>query len=170
MDFLELAKTRYSCRKFSGQRVEQEKIEKLIEAGLAAPTAVNKQPYRIWVMEGPEAAGKLAQTTKYTFHAEQFLLVGTRTEEAWVRQSDEKNFGEVDAAIVATHIMLEAWQLGLGTTWVGSFDEGLMKSLVPELEGYELIALFPLGYPAEDAKPAGMHYKTREREELVKYL
>lgn len=170
MDFLQLAKDRYSCRKFSGQRVEAEKIEKMIEAGLAAPTAVNKQPFRIWVMDSPGLTEKIARTTKFTFQAEQFLLVGAKADEAWVRQHDQKNFAEVDAAIAATHIMMEAQQLGVGTTWVGHFDEGLFKELIPELQGYELIALFPLGYPSDEAKPAGLHYKCREKEELVKYL
>ena len=170
MEFLDLAKERYSCRKLSDAPVEKEKIEKILNAGLAAPTAVNKQPYKIWVLESDEAVSNIASVTRYTFGAKVFLLVGCRPDEAWVRRADGKNFAEIDGSIVATHMMLEIHDLGLGSTWVGYFDAPKLKEIYPELKDYELIALFPIGYPAEDSEPALMHSVKKDRELTVKYL
>ena len=82
MDFITLANSRYSCRKFSDTPVEQEKIEKILAAGLTAPTAVNKQPYKIWVLNAPDAQEKVSSATPFTFHAKLFFVVGYRTAEA----------------------------------------------------------------------------------------
>ncbi len=117
MDFLELAKERYSCRQLSDKKVEKEKLDLIIEAGRLAPTATNAQPYKIWVLESEEAIKKLAEVNRYMFGAEVFFVVGAKAEEGWVRKSDEHSFAEIDASIVATHMMLEVTALGLGTTW-----------------------------------------------------
>jgi len=166
MSFLDLAKERYSCREFTGQPVEDEKIKEIVEAGLAAPTAANLQPYRIWVIRGEENAAKIAETTKFTFGAKDFILVGAAPEEAWVRPFDKANFCDVDASIVATHIMLAIEDAGLGTTWVGFFDSPKFAELFPETKGYHLDALFPIGY--KKGGPAPKH--TQRNPEVVKYL
>ena len=170
MDFLELAKKRYSCRQLSDKKVEKEKLDKIIEAGILAPTATNAPPYKIWLIESCEAKEKLAKANRYQFGAEVFFVVGAKKDEAWVRKFDNYNFADVDASIVATHMMLEIADLGLGTTWVGHFDEPLLKEEFPEMKDYELIAIFPVGYPAEDARPAERHNIRRTVEEAVAYL
>ena len=170
MDFLELARERYSCRQLSNRKVEKEKLDKIIEAGILAPTATNAQPYKIWLIESCEAKEKLAKANRYQFGAEVFFVVGAKKDEAWVRKFDNYNFADVDASIVATHMMLEIADLGLGTTWVGHFDEPLLKEEFPEMKDYELIAIFPVGYPAEDVKPAERHNIRRNVEEAVAYL
>lgn len=170
MNFTELAKERYSCRKFSGREVEREKIDQIIEAGQAAPTAHNNQPYRIFVAESEEAREKISQTTPYTFGAPVFLIVAGSEGEAWVRASDGKNFADVDASIVATHMMLKAQELGLGSTWVGSFDEPLLKRLIPQLADYSLVVIFPLGYPSGEAHPSRLHADRKKKEDIVEYL
>lgn len=170
MTFLELAEKRYSCRKFSDKKVEKEKIEQIIRAGIAAPTAVNKQPYKIFCLESEEVKEKLKQVTQFTFGADTFLLVAADPSEAWVRPSDERNFADVDAAIVATHMMLAIEDMGLSTTWVGYFDEPLLKKLCPELKDYDLLAIFPVGYGAETAKPSHLHFQRREMKDVVEIL
>ena len=170
MDFLELARERYSCRQLSNRKVEKEKLDKIIEAGILAPTATNAQPYKIWLIESCEAKEKLAKANRYQFGAEVFFVVGAKKDEAWVRKFDNYNFADVDASIVATHMMLEIADLGLGTTWVGHFDEPLLKEEFPEMKDYELIAIFPVGYPAEDVKPAERHNIRRNVEEAVAYF
>ena len=169
-DFLTLAQERYSCRKFSQTPVEQEKIDKILQAALVAPTAVNYQPFRVWVIRKTEDLEKVAQTTPYTFHAPLIFAVGGVPSEAWVRKYDGKNFVDVDAAIAATHMMLEIQDLGLGATWVSSFDEEKLKSLIPVLDGHNIVALLPTGYPAPEAHPSKLHAIRRESSELVKYL
>ena len=170
MDFLELAKERFSCRSLKCTRIDKELIDKIIEAGIAAPTAVNKQPYKIWYMQSPEAKERIKEVTRFDFNADTFLVVGSKAEDAWVRKYDGKNFADVDAAIVATHMMLEIQDLGLRTTWVGHFNAPKLKELCPQMKGYELIAIFPIGYPAEDGVPSERHEDRRSKEEVIQVL
>lgn len=170
MEFLKLVTDRYSCRKFSDRKVEPELIEKIIKAGTVAPTAVNKQPFKIWNMVSPEAKEKIAKVTPFTFGCDNFLVVGAKKEGAWIREFDNRNFADVDAAIVATQIMLEIEALGLGTTWVGHFDAPKLRTLCKEMEDYDLIAIFPIGYKASEAKPAKLHFESKPFEELVENL
>lgn len=172
-DFLQLAKDRYSVRKFDGTReVSREQIDSILEAAVCAPTAVNNQPFRVWVLTSDDARAKAASATKMAFLAETHVIfaVGAKEDEAWVRQYDGKNFAEVDASIAATQMMLEIHAQGLGTTWVGHFDAPKYKELFPEMSGYSLIALFPVGYPAEDSEPSPRHTEKRPSTELVKEL
>ena len=169
-NFMELAEKRYSCRKFSDKPVPRELLEQILAAGIAAPTAVNKQPFRLWLMESEEAKQAIRQVTNYTFGAERFIVVGARKEEGWLRGFDQHAFAEVDAAIAATHIMLQICDLGLATTWVGYFDADKLKSLCPQMEDYELIALFPIGYAAEDAQPSPAHTRRKRRDQMVEIL
>ena len=169
MDFLELAHARYSCRKFSDREVEQEKIDKILEAAIAAQTAVNIQPYKIWVVKTPEKIDKLKLATQFTFGAKLVLIVGANEHEGWVRGFDKKNFAQIDASIVANHIMFETHNLGLGTTWVGYFEDSKLKAWFPKINGYEIVGLFPIGYPAEDAKPAPRHTDRKSVDEVVEY-
>ena len=141
-----------------------------MEAGIAAPTAVNKQPYKIWLMQSEKARKAIYEVTRFTFEADIFFVVGYLEEEAWVRKYDGRNFADVDASIVATQMMLEIQDLGLGTTWVGHFDAPHLKNLYPEMEPYGLIAIFPVGYPAEDAEPAVHHGIRKDKAEAVKIL
>lgn len=170
MDFLKFAKERYSCRKFSDKPVEKEKIERIIDSGLCAPTACNYQPYKLWVLQSDEAVNYLNDNTPYMFGTKAAILVGCDEKTAWVRKFDNKNFADVDGAIVATQIMLAIHAEGLETTWVGHFDANMLKEKYPEMAEYNLIALFPIGYAAEDAVPSPLHEKKKDKAEMVKYL
>ena len=167
MSFLELAKARYSCRKLTAAAIEPEKIERILQAAVAAPTAKNAQRYTIWAVKSPEALDKLKQTTNYTFGAALAFVIGAKKDGAFDRPFDNKNFSEIDAAIVATHLMLAIQDEELGTTWVGYFDAPKMQQLFPEMQGYELVAVFPVGYPAEGAKPNIRHEERRPLSEVV---
>lgn len=112
MSFLDLAKKRYSCRKLSAQPVEEEKLQKILEAGNLAPTAHNNQPLHIWLLESAEAMEKVSQTTSFIFGAPVAFVVGSKADDAWVRPFDKKNFADVDASIAATHMMLAIEDLG----------------------------------------------------------
>ena len=92
-------------------------------------------------------------------------MVAAVPSEGWVREFDRKNFAEIDAAIVATHIMLAIEAEGLGSTWVGHFDAPRAKELFPEL-----IALFPIGEKAAEAHPAHLHEKRAPRSERLERL
>jgi len=166
MDFLTLARARYSCRKFdTAKTVEQEKIDKIIEAGMIAPTAVNKQPFKIFEINHDKIE-KLKKATPFTFDAPLFLVIGANKNEAYVRNFDNKNFAEIDATIVATHMLLEIQDLGLGATWVAHFDEKVLKTEFPQLNDYNIVAIFPIGYPAKDAEINPLHYQSKPKEKL----
>ncbi len=172
MNFLDLANERYSCRSFSDRPVEKELLDKVIDAAIAAPTAVNMQPFRIWVMESEEAKAKLRESTRFSFNAETFLVVGYQDQAGWTRKYDGRPFADIDASIVATHMMLAITDLGLATTWVGHFNAPKLKQLCPQMQDYELIAIFPIGYPsAEEAgKPSPRHFERKSKDQLVETL
>ena len=172
MKFLELARERFSCRKFSDKPVEDEKITAILEAGITAPTAKNVQPVKIWVMKSEDALAKIRSCTpfKWMENVSVVFAVGGTTEGAFVRPSDNRNFEDVDASIVATHMMLEVQNLGLGSTWVGFFDTDKLHELFTETQGWDMVALFPVGYPADDAEPSERHALRKSITEMVKFL
>ena len=170
MEFLQLSEAPYSLRKFSDRPVEAEKLAAILEAGRNAPTAHNLQPQRIFVLRSPEALEKADACTAAHFHPPVILVVAYDPEAAWKRETDGKNHGEIDASIAATQMMLEAADLGLGTTYVGMFEPEKLLAAFPEMAGLCPIAMLPLGYPAEGAHPSRLHADRKPLEELVKYL
>jgi nitroreductase len=169
MKFIELTKERYSLRSFDSRKVEKEKLDLILKAGQLAPTAVNYQPQRILVIESDEALEKLKACTVYHFNAPMALLVCADKNEAWKRTYDGKVHTDIDGSIVATHMMLQATELGLGTTWVGHFDPTAIRSAFNVPENLDIVCLFPLGYPSKEAKPHPMHEKRKEISETVLY-
>lgn len=153
MDFAKLAAERYSLRKFSDRPVEAEKLSAVLEAGRNAPTAHNLQPQRIFVLQSAEALDKVDGCTGAHFHPPVMLMVAYDPAVAWKREDDGKNHGEIDAAIATTQMMLQAADLGLGTTYVGMFDPEKLHAAFPELAGLTPIALLPLGYRRREPIP-----------------
>jgi nitroreductase len=158
MNFTELAAARYSVRQFKNQPVEQDKLDRILEAARHAPTGANKQPQRILLITDEKGLKKVDACTPCRFAAPVVFIICYDANECWVRQKyDGAKSGEVDASIVTTHMMLQAADIGLGTTWVMHFDPvktreefGLPPHLIP-------VAFLPAGYPADDAEPAGFH-------------
>ena len=167
MEFNDVLNRRYSCRAFAARGVEQEKVERILEAGRIAPTAVNKQPVHIWAVSNPATLEAIKGVTRSNYGAPLILVVGCRPADAWVRRYDGKNGAEVDAAIVATYLMLAAENEGLATLWVGSFDPALLRDILPGTEGYDLVAMINVGYPSADSQPSPMHSERKTIEELV---
>ena len=170
MDFEKLSAERYSLRKYSDRPVEPEKLALILEAGRNAPTAHNLQPQRIFVIQSPEALEKADGCMGSHFHPPVILVVAYDPEAAWKRETDGKNHGEIDAAIAATQMMLQAADLGLGTTYVGMFEPEKLWAAFPEMQGTMPVAMLTLGYPAEGAHPSRLHASRKPLEELVKYL
>lgn len=170
MEFEKLAAERYSLRKFSDRPIEQEKLDLVLKAAQAAPTAHNLQPQHIFVLRSAEALEKANRCTSCHFGSPVILVVAYDEDGAWCRETDGKNHGEIDAAIVAAHVMLQAADLGLGTTFVGVYDPAALAKELPELACCRTIALMPIGYPAEGAHPARLHTDRKPVSELVTYL
>jgi nitroreductase len=167
MEFNTVLQRRYSCRAFSPAPVEQEKVDRILEAGRNAPTAVNKQPVHLWAISDPGTLETIKGVTRSNYGAPLILVVGCRPTEAWVRRYDGKNGAEVDASIVATYLMLAAENEGLATLWVGSFDPALLRGILPGAEGYELVAMINVGYPAPESQPSPMHGARKAMDEFL---
>lgn len=106
MNFAELSAQRYSLRKFSDRPVEDALLQQVLEAGRNAPTAHNNQPQRIFVLQSPEAMAKADACMGCHFHPPVLLAVAYDPAEAWNREDDGKNHGEIDATIAVTQMML----------------------------------------------------------------
>ena len=167
MEFYTVLQRRYSCRAFSPTPVEQEKVDRILEAGRIAPTAVNKQPVHLWAISDPGTLDVIKGVTRSNYGAPLIIVVGCRPADAWVRRYDGKNGAEVDASIVATYLMLAAENEGLSTLWVGSFDPALLRGILPGAEGYELVAMINVGYPAPESQPSPMHGARKAMEDFL---
>jgi nitroreductase len=165
MNFLQLAKERYSVRKFSDKKVEKEKLDLILEAGRAAPTAVNYQPQRILVLDSEENLVKLKVCTPYHFNAPLALLVCYDSTVSWKRSYDKEDMGVVDASIVTTQMMLQIAELGLGSTWVGHFNPYTIRESFKLPEYLVPVAILPIGYPRQDSVP---HPKLHENRYDIK--
>ncbi len=171
MTFLELARQRYSVRSFKDDMIEEEKLTKILEAGLAAPTACNRQPQKIFIVKRQDLRAKLASVCRYTFDAPVILVIGYDCTRDWKnRLMQGYSSGETDAAIVCTHMMLEAWELGIGSCWVGYFNADEVEAVLALPENIRVTAMLPLGYPSEDATPLDMHFESRTLEDTVTEL
>lgn len=168
-DFLTLATERYSVRKFSDRPVEQEKLDKILEAGKVAPTAVNSQPQKIYVAKTPEAIEALNTVSPCLYGAPQ-CFVFCYNDQTVCKRGENSTYGEIDVTIVLTHMMLQAQELGIGSCIVGYFDQQKIKEVLNIPEGIHPILIMPFGYAAQDAKPSPRHSEYRPLSETVEYL
>lgn len=167
MDFLELAKERYSVRKMKAERVKEEDLNKILEAARLSPTAKNMQRQRLLVVNTEEGIEKMKQCTACDFCATTIIIISYEKDDEQKESEDSKKYGLIDTGIVATHMCLEATNLGLGTTMVGLFDRELTKKLFNIPEKYQPELLLPIGYI--DRKPSRLHEQRKAIEELVEY-
>ena len=169
MDFLTLAKERCSVRKFRPDAVPKEDILKILEAGRVAPTACNNQPQRILAITGDDARARLKKCTACHFDAPLAFLICADTAVCWRRSFDGKTSEEVDAAIVTTHMMLEAASLGIGSTWVMFFDPEAARAEFALPETVVPVAMLMMGYPAEGYQPSERHEMRKPLSETVTF-
>lgn len=169
MDFLELAKERYSCRSFTNKPVEQEKLDLILEAGRVAPSARNSQSQKILVITNKEKLERLNECTKYGWNAPVIMIICYDKNISYKRQCDGMDYGFIDGSIVTTHMMFEIQDLGLGTTWIGAFDPAKVHEVYNIPESYEIVALLPVGYPSQEAHPSKLHEDRKPISETVFY-
>lgn len=169
MDFITLAKERYSVRKFSSKPIDKEKLDLVLKAGQLALTAANFQPQRILVINSETALAKLKECTQYHFNAPAALLVCYDKKVSWQQNFDDRNSGDIDASIVTTHMMLEAADIGLETTWVMGFDPEKIAKTYDMPDNFVPVALLVMGYPAEDAAPHKLHEQRVAIDDIVFY-
>ena len=173
---MDISKKRVTVRKFSQKPVEDEKIQKILEAGRWSPTAVNLQPQRILVLNTPESLAKVREfcsfgydqkyvdlakecddkargKVNFYYGAPLVLFISYDTDACWTHPQSGETSGYTDATIVATHMMLEAASLDLGTVWISYFDEEKARELLRIPENWQSVCMLYIGYPAEDFVP-----------------
>lgn len=166
MDFSELIEKRYSVRAYRRDTVEEEKLERVLEAARLAPTAANRQPFQLVVIHTQGREDELQQIYRKAWFVEPPLLICAcgLVDKAWTRR-DGKSYVDVDVAIVMDHLILAAANEGLGTCWVGAFDADAARRVLGLPDEVEPIAFTPLGYAADEPGEK----KRKSLEELVRY-
>lgn len=167
MEFEKVIRERKSTRLFSSKEVEQDKIDKILEAGRIAPTARNNQPFKIYVVKSKEGIKKIDKGTICRYKAPVVFIVCADREKAFRKQ--EYSSYEMDASIVTTHMMLEATNIGIDNIWIGLFDEEVVKREFEIPENYNVVSLLPIGYKSKLCPPNPFHNKRKPIEELVEY-
>lgn len=169
MDFLNIAKSRYSVRSYTNKRVEKEKLDKILEAAHIAPTAANLQPVRLLVVQEENGLAKIGKAANI-FNAPLAIIVCSDHSKAWKRPFDGKQTVDIDASIVTDHMMLEATELGLGTVWVCYFKPDIIKSEFDLPERLEPINILVIGYTNEQPANPERHLVQRiSLSELISY-
>jgi nitroreductase len=166
MEFSELIKKRYSVRAYKPDPVEDEVLNRVLEAARLAPTATNAQPFQLIVIHtaGREVELKRIYKRDWFVQAPLVICICGIPAEGWVRR-DGKNYTEVDVAIAMDHLILAATDVGLGTCWIGAFYPAAAREVLGLPDGVEPIAFTPLGYPADQPRPK----KRKALSELVCY-
>ncbi len=170
MDILTIAKERYSVRKFSDRKIGEREAQLILEAGKAAPTACNRQPQRIFLLRSKEALEKWSRCTECHFGEQMVILTCYDKNESWKRVYDGEDSGFTDAAIVATHMMLEAWELGIGSTWVMYFIPEAVREEFSLPDHLVPASALVMGYAAPDASPSPRHSDRKPLSETVTEL
>ncbi len=166
MHFIELATKRYSVRSYKAEPVEDDKLQLVLQSARLAPTAANRQAFRLIVTPTRNRESELLRiySRPWFVQAPLVICICAIPDDAWVRL-DGKNYSDVDAAIVMDHLVLAATDVGLGTCWIAAFDPVAAREVLGVPKQVNPIAFTPLGYPA-DQSPAK---RRRNLDDLVKY-
>ena len=166
MAFIDLARERYSERRFSSTPIPPDQLDLILEAGRVAPTACNNQPQRILVVDTPEGLERIDRCTKCRFGAPCVLALAYDMTAA-ARNPDVVDFGIVDTSIAATHMMLQAAELGIHSCWVGLIDPSELRRQFKAPNSYRFVSVMPIGYPGPHSRPAALHEQSLPLDRLV---
>lgn len=160
MEFIEIAKKRYSVRSYKDKKVEAEKLDQILEAAHVAPTAADRQPVRLIVVQDEEGLEKIGKGADI-YGAPLAVIVCADHGRAWTRPYDGKKTTDIDAAILTDHMMLAATALGLGSVWICYFRPDVIRAEFGLPEGLEPINILAIGYPDGAAADPERHAQTR---------
>lgn len=160
MDFISIAKQRYSVRKYTRKKVEPEKLEKILEAAHVAPTAANRQPIRLIAVQSEEALAKVGNAADI-YGAPLAIIICADHNMAWTRPYDKKQTVDIDASILTDHMMLQATELGLGSVWICYFKPDVLKKDFSLPDNLEPVNILAIGYADEEPASPDRHDKMR---------
>ena len=168
MEFIDVITERYSVRGYLDKEVEKEKLEYVLKAATIAPTGVNAQPFKVFVIDTKKHKEALSKIygAKWFVEAPYVLCVVAIIDQAWTRPWDKKNIADIDATIVMDHMILAAQDVGLGTCYIGAFKKQEAHRFLNLDENEEAVLFTPLGYP--NAEPRETPRK--ELDEFVVYI
>lgn len=172
MEFYDLISTRESIRNYDPHKtVSEEVLERILNAGRIAPSAVNYQPWKFKVISSPVMLEKVrACYGRSWFHeAPHILIVSGFRDKAWTRSFDGYNSIETDLAIAMTHLILAAENEGVATCWIAHYDPALLRTALELKDNEEVFSITPLGYPKEDFRKL-MKKNRRPLEEIAEFL
>lgn len=167
MEFIDLVKKRFSCKRFSDKKIEEKDLLKIIEAGRHAPTAKNLQEQHIYVVKSPEALAKIDEVTPCRYGAPTVIVVAFNKNNVYHYPGDKRDSGIEDASIVATHMMLEATDLEINSCWVNFFDPEKMHTVLDLPEEEEILMILDLGYAADGVGPLPNHSSRKPLSDTV---
>lgn len=170
MEFMDVVRDRFSCKKFDGRPVEKEQLDAILESGRLAPTAKNLQEQRIYVVQSQDGLEKIDRITPCRYGAGTVLVVAFDKENVFTYPSGKRDSGVEDASIVATHLMLAAKNVGVDSCWINFFNPQVAAKELGLPENEEVLMLLDLGYAAEGTKPLPTHGQRKNLGETVRYL
>ena len=170
MEFKEVVKNRYSCKKFSDRQVEKEKIDAILEAGRLAPTAKNLQEQRVYVIQSEEGLAKIDTVSPCRYQAPTVLVVAFDKNNVFTYPGGKRDSGVEDATIVATHMILAAADEGVDSCWVNFLDPDVLAKTLGLPENEEVLMVMDLGYAAEGTGPLPNHTSRKGLDETVTFL
>ena len=168
MDFYDVVRKRRSFRFFKSEMPEDEKIERILEAARLAPTWANYQGMHYIIVKDVENVKAVWEAIgqRKKFSNSPMFIIGVIKESGSGANSNNIKYFTVDFGICFEHLILAATAEGLGTCWVGWFDEEKIKKTLEIPKKYRVIGLTPLGYPL---KPKGEVHDRKPLEEIVHY-
>ena len=170
MEFKEVIKERYSCKKFRSEQIGKEQLEAILEAGRLAPTAKNLQEQRIYVGQSEEGLSKIDALTPCRYGAPTVIVVAFDAENVFTYPGEKRDSGVEDATIVATHMILAAADAGVDSCWVNFFDPEKAAAELGLPPNEEVLMVMDLGYAAEGGVPLPNHTSRKPLDETVSYL
>ena len=170
MEFKEVIRNRFSCRKYSAREIEREKLDAVLEAGRLAPTAKNLQEQHIYVVQSEEALAKIDKVTSCRYGAPTVLVVAFDKNNVFTYPGEKRDSGVEDATIVATHMILAAADEGLDSCWINFFEPEKMATELGLPENEEVLMMLDLGYAADGVKPTPGHSARKPLSDTVSYL
>jgi nitroreductase len=155
MNVFEAIQARYSVRAYQDRPVEQEKLDRILEAARLAPSAGNRQEWRFVIVRDPAKRARLTEAAGGQAFVGQapVVIVACAQHDGRIMRCGQACY-PIDVAIALEHIALQAVEEGLGTCWIGAFDEAAAKQVcgLPETDDVRVIELMPLGYPADQPR------------------
>jgi nitroreductase len=156
MDIYEAVRERTSIRAYKPDPIEEDKLERILDAARLAPSGKNGQPWTFIVVKDEEIRRKLVPACKnqeFVGQAPVVVVACGHEERAYKKMGGYWNSMPLDIGIAIEHLMLAAVSEGLGTCWIGAFFEEQVREILGVPEGVKIVALTPIGYPAGEKTP-----------------